>query len=296
MRIRDRVAVIAGLGLAVVVSGSAALDALPELVSPDAAESPPGSRAALGTHHLGAVAGEAGRGSAHVPAVRRATGSLVAADGGVAAAPARNAGAAAVQVAAGEPAGPEAPVAAIALDAPQFENGTARFTGADPGGPRELVLWRVEPGASGLIARGASRADGSLDLPVLRVPSAGFDVVASPAGEPPTGPSASAPRRLAGREPDPPQARVVEAVGGRHRLQISPLEAAGAVVLAGPDEIEFARESIPEQPDAAARHLELWIEVPAEDAFVLLAHLLPDGRRSEWRPVALTGGDPGDVD
>lgn len=161
------------------------------------------------------------------------------------------------------------------------------IAGFDPLGPRELLLWRLRNGRSAVMARGASARDGSLAFPVLVAPDGGGELIVSGVGEGPDAPGASPARALGARRPQAPRARPLGERGGEHELRIVPSEAAGSVLLADANGAEFARFAVPRALGAPGRSFDVSVALPRGHNRLLLAHELPDGRRSPWRAVGL---------
>ena len=183
----------------------------------------------------------------------------------------------------------------LRLDRPGKAAASVRFRGSDAGAPRRLLLWRLRGERAAVMARGASREDGSFEFPPLRVPAAGLTVVATPAYARPDHPEASPAQTLPPRLPEAPRGTVLSlstdstgsTAGGEIRLRVVPAEAAGFVLIATDDGQVFGRFALSAHPDAAQRNLDLSVSLPrSEDAGMLqVAHERPGGLRSPWRTL-----------
>jgi hypothetical protein len=181
-----------------------------------------------------------------------------------------------------------APPSPIELDPLEPDAVTARVRGFDPAAPRPLLLWRPADGHAAVMARGASRPDGSLDFPEIAIPAQGLEVLVTAAGETPASASASLPRTVAPRAPLAPRAQPrPRARGAAVVLRVVPSEAGGEVLLASAPGQVFARHPVPARPDAAGRGFDIELRLAPGDTQVWLAHETHDGRRSAWRPVEL---------
>ncbi len=173
--------------------------------------------------------------------------------------------------------------APLVLDAPAPDASAVRFAGFDPRGPRRVLLWRLRDGRRAVIARATSRPGGAFEFSPLRVPAAGLEVVATPEGATPEGPEASRWQRLPPRTPEAPRGLSL----GASRIRVLPAEAAGAVLLATEAEGVIGRFPLAGLPGPAHRGFDLEVLLAGEGARVLLAHELPSGLRSPWRPLAI---------
>lgn len=180
---------------------------------------------------------------------------------------------------------PRAP--AIELDPLALGDVTARVSGFDPLGPRALLLWRRVGSRVAVMARGRSRADGSLEFPSLVVPDAGLEVLVTAADAAPGDEGASLPRSVAPREPVPPRARLLAQDGDGWTLRILPAEPGGEILLAGSDGAVFARRALPPHPFAPGRVFDLALTLLPGDTEVWLSHARADGRQSAWTRVEL---------
>jgi hypothetical protein len=162
-----------------------------------------------------------------------------------------------------------------------------RFAGSDPEAPRALSLWRLRGERAAVIARTTSRPDGRFAFAPLMIPSAGLQVVATGAGRGPDDEGASPVRRLGARPPRPPRAWAQLESEGVWRVHVVPSEAAGAVRVASEAAVALGRFELSGLPGAGSRSLDLVVEPRDGAGRVWLAHELPDGRLSEWRPVIL---------
>lgn len=178
---------------------------------------------------------------------------------------------------------------ALVLDTPAPHPTTARVTGFDPSGPREIWLWRLAGDSADVVARGRSGRDGALAFPDLLIPAAGLELVATPAGGAPGDREASSPRRIPGRPPQPPRPTRLEFTEAGVRVWLEPVSPVGEVVVADADGNERARRPVAAWPAHPRRPLALDVPLSHGDAAVLLGHESPDGRRSAWRPLALEG-------
>ncbi len=173
---------------------------------------------------------------------------------------------------------------------------SVRFIGSDPEAPRALSLWRLRGERAAVVARTTSQPDGRFAFAPLMIPSAGLQVVATGAGRRPEDEGASPVRRLGSRIPRPPRATAGLESQGVWWVHVVPSEAAGAVRVASEAAVALGRFELSGLPGAAPRSMDLLV-APGDGADrVWLAHELPDGRLSEWRPVMLefeNVGEPG---
>jgi hypothetical protein len=175
---------------------------------------------------------------------------------------------------------------------------TVALSGVDPHAPRELVAWRVKNGRRAIIARGRSGRDGRLEFPDVVAPRDGLEIVVTAADSAPGIPGASIARKLEGRNPHAPNGALMEIDGPDYLVRIVPNEFAGHVLLADSQGVVFARYPVVSSPLAAARVIDLALNPAPGDFAVLSAHEFADGRRSEWREIALDApgvapdGDP----
>ena len=186
--------------------------------------------------------------------------------------------------------------APIALDDPQVALGTAlAVVGRDAGAPRAIEVWRIVGPRSARVAVGASRADGSLEVPPLVLPAGEVTLVAAPRGEGAASPNASAPV-VVSRDPSAPG--LVAFAAGRDALEmvvtIEPAEPAGSIVVARASEEEIGRAAVVSGADAAPVSLALTVALGPDDGEILVAQEVPDGRRSPWRRVAISRQPEGD--
>jgi hypothetical protein len=162
---------------------------------------------------------------------------------------------------------------------------SVRIVGRDPHAPRALWLWRIEAGRAALFARGESLADGSLAFASAIVPRAGLELIAAPAGKQPGGEDASQRLHIAGPPLLAPSAAVVITDAGEWRLRLVPREPLADIVLTDASGRELARLPARGRPDSARRSFEIaWNEFSGASG-TMVAHVLPDGRRSEWQSV-----------
>jgi len=162
---------------------------------------------------------------------------------------------------------------------------SVQIYGRDSHAPRPLWLWRVEAGEASLLARGESLADGSLAFASVILPRAGLELIATPAGARPGREDASAPLHIAGPPLLPPRAAVVVTDSGEWRLRLVPREPSAEIVLADASGRELARIPARGRPDTARRSFEIELSEFSGAEGAKVAHVLPDGRRSEWRRV-----------
>lgn len=186
--------------------------------------------------------------------------------------------------------------APIALDDPQVALGAAlAVAGRDAGAPRAIEIWRIVGERAARVAVGASRADGSLDLPPLVLPAGEVTLVASPRGEGAASPNASAPVAVS-RDPSAPRLVAFAAGGDESELVVTlePAEEAGSIVVARATEEEIGRAAVAAVADAAPVSLVITVALGADDGEILIAQEVPDGRRSPWRRVAIARQPQGD--
>lgn len=158
-----------------------------------------------------------------------------------------------------------------------------RIHGRDSRAPRPLWLWRIEAGGAALFARGASLENGSLDFASAIVPRAGLELIATPAGGRPSAGDASGRVRIEARPPHAPMASVTVSDSGARLLRVVPREPAADIVLAdasGRELVRFAARGL-----RAFRGLEIALDEFSGEAPARIAHVLPNGRRSDWRSV-----------
>lgn len=192
-------------------------------------------------------------------------------------------------------AGAPLPASPIELDPLATGSVTARVRGFDPGAPRALLLWRRVGERVAVMARGHSLDDGTLIFPALVVPPAGLEVVVTGSDETPASPGASLPRSVAARAPLPPRAVVRTGAAGEVTLRVVPAEASGRILVAADPGEVFATRDVPDRPDAAGRVFDLALAPGPGQSRVWLAQESPDGRRSDWRAVALVPVPPGEM-
>jgi len=94
------------------------------------------------------------------------------------------------------------------------------------------------------------------------------------------------------RDPLAPFARSVGRRGEETLLHVTPRESRGAILVADGRGRVFGRHPLTPTPWAAHRDLELLVVPAPGETSVRIAHELPDGRRSAWRPAATPGGAP----
>jgi len=161
------------------------------------------------------------------------------------------------------------------------------LTGLDPDAPRELIAWRLKNGRFAILARGESDEDGRLDFPPIVAAGSGLEVVITDADRRPEMLGASEVQKLAPRPPEPPQGRVLEANEGEVMVRIVPTEGSGAVLLADAGGTVFARYPISPTPAIGARVFDVALELYGDAQQLLMAHEFEDGRRSDWRALAV---------
>lgn len=176
----------------------------------------------------------------------------------------------------------------IASGSPSIE-----LSGFDPLGPRDLVAWRLKNGRRAIIARGSSDRAGEIHFPELVAPRNGLVIVVTAADSKPENPGASSARRSNGLLPSAPDAVVLDAYGSEYAVRIVPSEATGEIWLADAEGRVFAQYAVPNTPIASSRVLDVTLGLLADDTHVLVAHVLADGRRSDWREIELGTPDGG---
>ncbi len=168
-------------------------------------------------------------------------------------------------------------------------------TGFDPHGPRIVDLWRIEGDRRLLLRQGLSGRDGELEFSPLVRPRDGMQLVATPAGRDPDAHGASELHTIPPRAPRAPGVRQLEGAGmGAPALRLVPAETTGALVVRDGAGRVLARWELPARPDAAARSVDVVLDVAPESGEVWVAHEFEDGRRSAWRRVELRGGASND--
>jgi len=161
------------------------------------------------------------------------------------------------------------------------------LTGVDVLGPRDLVAWRIKNGRHAIIARGWSDGLGEIHFPKLVAPRDGLRIVVTAANSTPEVPGGSDIRHSNGLLPSAPNAVVMDAYGSEYAVRIVPSEATGEILLADAQGQVFAQYAVPNTPIASSRVLDVTLGLPPDDTHVLVAHVLKDGRRSDWREIAL---------
>jgi hypothetical protein len=192
-----------------------------------------------------------------------------------------------------EPAGPRAIY--LQAEAPGEGRLSTRVRGVDTGAPRALVLWRVQDGRRVRLAEGFSTPDGALQFPDVLVPDQ-LELVVTAAEAGPEGTDESDPARLEAGVLRPPQLQIRRAQGGALAVRVAASRALGSVVFAGPAGEEIARVALPRTPSPARQLLDVTLPADRVGAEILVAHELPDGARSAWRPYRVPpvppAGDP----
>lgn len=159
--------------------------------------------------------------------------------------------------------------------------------GLDLAGPRDLVLWRIDPesGRAAVLAESRSGDDGRFQFDRLLLPDSGATLVVTPLGADPNGPTASLSLDSTQRIPPPPPAWVVGRRSGAVDVRVVP--GPGATVWVSPEREIAAQPVVFEGPGRSRRtgRLIRLPELENGEGWVV-AQSLPDGRRSEWRPVA----------
>jgi hypothetical protein len=161
------------------------------------------------------------------------------------------------------------------------------LSGVDVLGPRDLVAWRIKNGRHAIVARGWSDRSGEIHFPELVAPRDGLEIVVTAANTTPEVPGASAARRSSPLPPSAPDAVVLDAYGSEYAVRIVPSEATGNILLADADGRVFAQYAVPGTAIASGRVVDVTLGLPPGDTHVLVAHVLKDGRRSDWREIEL---------
>ncbi len=273
---------------------------------PDPAAQPSSSDSGDGAHAI-RTAEDATPGDAGTPAAKRSDGGSDAAaadagrglDGLDSPTAAKDAGAGSDLLAnSADPAGSRAIY--LAADAPGEDRLSTRVRGVDTGAPRALVLWRVQDGRRVRLAEGFSRPDGSLQFPEILVPDH-LELVVTAAEAGPEGTDESEPARVEAAGLRPPQLEIRHSRGGALAIRVAASRALGSVVFANPGGEEIARIALPRAPSPARQVLDVTLPADRVRGEILVAHELPDGARSAWRPyrvppVPPAGGPAPEVD
>ena len=192
-----------------------------------------------------------------------------------------------------DPAGPRAIY--LQADAPDEDRLSTRVRGVDTGAPRALVLWRVQDGRRVRLAEGFSTADGALQFPDVLVPDQ-LELLVTAAEAGPEGTDESEPARVEAGGLLPPQLELRHAQGGALKIRVVASRALGSVILASSAGDEIARVALPRTPSPARQVLDITLPADRVGGEILVAHELPDGARSAWRPYRVPpvppSGDP----
>jgi hypothetical protein len=176
-------------------------------------------------------------------------------------------------------------------DAPGEDRLSTRVRGIDTGAPRELVLWRVQEGRRVRLAHGFSSSDGALHFPEVLVPDElELLVTAAEAGS--AGTDESDPTRIQAGGLRPPQLEMRRSKDGALAIRVAASRALGSVIIASPAGDEIARIPLPRAPSPARQVLDVRLPADRVRAEILVAHELPDGARSAWRPYAIPPAPP----
>jgi hypothetical protein len=160
--------------------------------------------------------------------------------------------------------------------------------GIDLLAPRPLTLWRVDPesGRAAPVAHGTSRSDGLFLFDRLLLPEDGAQLVATERGREPGQAGASRPALLPPPRDLAPPPVLVERLGA-HRWRLHAYAAGGAkLLISEADAIEPQRFEVPRDSSAWRRSLQVDVSAPRRSQWLVVAQVLPDGRRSGWVPVA----------
>jgi hypothetical protein len=183
-----------------------------------------------------------------------------------------------------EAAGPRAIY--VLAEAPGEGRISTQVSGVDTGAPRELVLWRVQDGRRVRLADGFSTSDGALHFPAVLVPDR-LELVVSAAEAGPEGADESDSARVQAGALRPPQLELRRAPDGALAIRVAASRALGSVIFANPAGDEIARVPVPGAPIPARRVLDVRLPADRVRGEILVAHELPDGARSAWRPYAI---------
>jgi hypothetical protein len=119
-------------------------------------------------------------------------------------------------------------------------------------------------------------------------------VTAAEAG--PEGTDESEPARIEAGALRPPQLEIRRAQDGALTIRVAAGRALGSVVFASPAGDEIARIALPRTPSPARQVLDVTLPADRVRGEILVAHELPDGARSAWRPYRVPpvppAGDP----
>ena len=112
----------------------------------------------------------------------------------------------------------------------------------------------------------------------------------------PEGIDESEPARIEAGALRPPQLEIRRAQGGALTIRVAASRALGSVVFASPAGDEIARIVLPRTPSPARQVLDVTLPADRVRGEILVAHELPDGARSAWRPYRVPplppAGDP----
>lgn len=183
----------------------------------------------------------------------------------------------------------------LLAESPGEDQLSTRVRGVDTGAPRALVLWRVQYGRRVRLAEGFSTPDGALQFPNVLVPDQ-LELVVTAAEAGPEGTDESEPARIEAGALRPPQLEIRRAQGGALTIRVAASRALGSVVFASPAGDEIARIALPRTPSPARQVLDVTLPADRVRGEILVAHELPDGARSAWRPYRVPpvppAGDP----
>ena len=183
----------------------------------------------------------------------------------------------------------------LLAESPGEDRLSTEVHGVDTGAPRALVLWRVQGGRRVRLAEGFSTLDGALQFPDVLVPDQ-LELVVTAAEAGPEGTDESEPARIEAGALRPPQLAIRRAQGGALTIRVAASRALGSVVFASPAGDEIARIALPRTPSPARQVLDVTLPTDRVRGEILVAHELPDGARSAWRPYRVPpvppAGDP----
>ena len=188
-----------------------------------------------------------------------------------------------------EPTGPHAIY--VLAEAPGDDRISTQVRGVDTGAPRALVLWRVQDGRRVRLAEGFSTSDGALHFPDVLVPDQ-LELVVTAAEAGPQGTDESDPARVEAGALRPPQLEIRHLPDGALAIRVAASRALGSVVFASAAGDEIARVPVPRAPSPARQVLDVTLPADRVGGEILVAHELPDGVRSAWRPYAIPPAPP----
>jgi hypothetical protein len=188
--------------------------------------------------------------------------------------------------------GPASPSPIYLLaDAPGPDQLSTRVRGFDTGAPRALVLWRVEEGRRARLAEGFSTPDGALHFPDVLVPDE-LELVVTAAETGPAGTDESDSARIGARDLRPPDLAIRRSPSGALAIRVAAGGALGSVVFASAGGGEIARIPLPRNPSPSRRVFDVTLPAEPGPGELLVAHELPDGSRSAWRPHRFPAAAP----